>query len=247
MVDILFPPLRAYRPWAVSIPDGKEKKGEKSALLFCWWCFTPRLSWLCTGGARGVFRDSRGFIHPLAYRFPVAWLTLRGVFLSFFLLKKRKNIDEWSGELPTCRCPRLPWDLARAPLRRPLGKTVPFPRLDSGILLTTLLYGNSLSICIIKKAHTHTPLGIYMYTISLSLFLPTIKKVKRVLGCVPTSRRAIPPTSPLSTLPTCWFDNIRLYTKCHISPRVSVLIPVIWCNGELIYRANVFVCLCAPS
>jgi hypothetical protein len=32
------------------------------------------------------------------------------------------------------------------------------------------------------KKGTHTPLGIYMYTISLSLFLPTIKKSEESAG-----------------------------------------------------------------
>lgn len=39
------PPIASIQTLGSLHPRWKgRKKGEKSALLFCWWCFTPRLS-----------------------------------------------------------------------------------------------------------------------------------------------------------------------------------------------------------
>jgi hypothetical protein len=92
--------------------------------LFCWWCFTPRLSWLCTGGARGVFRDSRGFIHPFPIGFPSQDLRCEVFF--FLSFKKEKKYWRMIG-----RAADLP--LSASALRLGASSTPQAPRKNSPV------------------------------------------------------------------------------------------------------------------
>lgn len=135
-------------------------------------------TWLDYAREEGVFRDSRGFYIAVSYiDIPLHSRCFSCFGFSFL------NVDEWWAGAGPVRCS------LSARLCRP--STVPFPRLNSSILL----YGNSLSICI--KRHTHTPLGIHMYSIFFSRsrlygHIFNNKSWSDREGCVPTSRACDP-------------------------------------------------------
>lgn len=96
-----------------------------------------------------------------------------------------------------------------------------------------ILYGNSLSRYIhIYYIKRHTP-SAFMWTI---FFLRSIRRIQYNKKMEERRVRANVPARSLLFLPTCWFDNIRLYTKCHISLRVG---PYLSKLQWLIYRARI--------